>query len=202
MSKRKKTPTSKNTQPKLTKVQLTKKVSALDLVQIEKLAGQTGIIGAAFRINYHEVDGTYNREEAMCSKCIQPMERLIAESQRFGFKTQEDRDELGNAIASLTHQIYNEELPESMVGYDLTRQADVLFNMLMAFVLLTDEVKDYFDKNKDGRVGMLVTYSIRYDVQIDEFSTKLAIKSRDNFEEWITDSTELVASGKGTILTK
>jgi hypothetical protein len=200
MSKRKKTTTSKNTQRKLTKVQLLKKINTIELVEIAKLAGQTGIMGAAFRINYHEVDGTLNRKESMCSKCIQPIEKLLSSTERHAIKTKEDRDELGNALAVLTSNIYNQELPESIAHYDLSAQASTLMTMLMTYSFATDEMKKYCAENKDGRVGILVVYNVKYNVETDEFDTNLSIKSRDNFETWIIDSNELIAEDNATLL--
>ena len=202
MSKRKKTPTSKNTQPKLTKVQLTKKINAMDLIEIAKVAGQTGIIGAAFRINYHEVNGTLNRVEALCSKCIQKTKKIIEDVSRYNIETEEQKDELSNAVAELTHAIYNHELPKSMKDIDLYKASDVLFNILLAYVFQTDVIKKYCADNEEGRVGILVTYNIKYYLETDEYQTNLSIKAKDNFEEWMIASTELIADGKGSILTK
>jgi len=200
MSKRKKTTTSKNTQPKLTKVQLTKKINAIDSIEIAKLAGQTGIIGAAFRINYHQVAGTLNRKESMCSKCIQPIEKVLAKLECYGIETEEDREDLGDAIAATVSQLYNNDLPKSMAELDFTTQVTTLFTMLMAYVFATDDMKNYCAKKKQGRVGILVTYNVRYDVETDECQTNLRINSRDNFETWIIDSTELISDDNATIL--
>jgi hypothetical protein len=199
MSKRKKTTTSKNTQPKLTKVQLTKKITALDRTELQKLADQTGIIGAAFRINYHLVKGTYNRTEAVCSKCIQPMTKLLATAERYDLND-EEIEQLGNSTAMLAHKIFNHEFPEYAGNLDLAAQADILFTMLMGYVFSKQETIDYCAANKDGRVGILVVFNVKYDLEEDEFDTNLSIKSRDNFEQWIIDSNELVAEDKATIL--
>jgi hypothetical protein len=200
MSKRKKTTTSKNTQPKLTKVQLTKKIKAIDSIEIAKLAGQTGVIGAAFRINYHQVAGTLNRKESMCSKCIQPIEKVLNTTAHYGIETEEDREDLGNAIAATVSQLYNNDLPKSMADLDLATQVSTLFTMLMAYVFVTDEMKNYCADKKESRVGILVTYNVRYDVETDEFQTNLRINSRDNFETWIIDGTELISDDNATVI--
>lgn len=199
MSKRKKTTTSKNTQPKLTKVQLTKKITALDRIELAKVANQTGIIGCAFRINYEEVNGTHHRQEGVCSKCIQPMAKLLATADRYGLSN-EEVENLSESIAALTHKIYNNEFPEHAGSIDLAGQMDILFTMLMGYVFTKQDTKDYCEKYKDGKVGLLVVYNIIYDVETDEFQTNLAIRSREDFEQWMIDSTDLVSEEKATIL--
>jgi len=199
MSKRKKTPTSKNTQPKLTKAQLTKKITAMDRIELEKVAGQKGIMGAAFRINYHEKDGSFNRKEAACSKCIQPMERLLSTPNRYGLN-QEELEEMATTTASLTHKIYNNQFPNKDPQYDLAGQMNVLFTMLMAYVFSKQNLIDYCIDKREATVGILVVFNVEYDVELDEFETNLSIRSRDNFEDWIIDSTELVSEDKATIL--
>jgi hypothetical protein len=61
-------------------------------------------------------------------------------------------------------------------------------------------MKKYCAENKDGRVGILVVYNVKYNVETDEFDTNLSIKSRDNFETWIIDSNELIAEDNATLL--
>ena len=201
MSKRKKTPTSKNTQPKLTKVQLTKKINALDKRELGKLAGQTGIIGAAFRINYKEIGDGYGRSEATCSKCIQPMTKLLATAAHYGLVDNEgDDNALSSSVGVLTQQIYNEKVPASMANFDLTKQMDILFTMLMAYVFTRDAIKEYCEKHKEGTVGINVVFDVTYTVEEDCYDTSLCIRSFDDFDRWTAASNDLIAEDKATIL--
>jgi hypothetical protein len=201
MSKRKKTPTSKNTRPKLTKAQLTRKINALDKSELAKLAGQKGIIGAAFRINYKEIGDDYGRNEAVCSKCIQPMAKLLATSERYGLVDNEGDDKaLSNSVAALTQQIYNKEVPASMAHFDLTAQVDILFTMLMAYVFTRDVVKNYCEEHKEGTVGINVVFDVTYTTEDDSYNTSLSIRSFDDFNNWTEASNELIAEDKATIL--
>ena len=200
-SKRKKTTTSKNTQPKLTKVQLTKKINALDKRELAKLAGQTGIIGAAFRINYKELGDGYGRNEAVCSKCIQPMAKLLATGAHYGLVDNEgDDNALSNSVGVLTQQIYNEKVPASMAHFDLTKQMDILFTMLMAYVFTRDQIKEYCEKHKEGTVGINVVFDVTYTVEEDCYDTSLSIRSFDDFDRWTAASNDLIAEDKATIL--
>lgn len=204
MSKRKKTTTSKNTQPKLTKAQLTRKINALDQIELGKLAGQTGIIGAAFRINYHEVDGTYNKKEATCSKCIQPMEKLLAFAERYQLVDNEGDDKaLINSVGVLAKKIFSDEVfvsEESINHLNLAEKVDILFTMLMAHIFSMDDVINYCEENKNGSVGILVIFNVKHNVETNDYKTELSIKSIDDLKEWMIASNELVAEDKATIL--
>ena len=201
MSKRKKTPTSKNTRPKLTKAQLTRKINALDKSELAKLAGQTGIIGAAFRINYKEIGDDYGRNEAVCSKCIQPMAKLLATAERYDLVDNEGDDKaLSNSVGVLTQQIYNKKVFASMAHFDLTAQVDILFTMLMAYVFTRDVVKNYCEEHKEGTVGINIVFDVTYTTEDDSYNTSLSIRSFDDFNNWTEASNELIAEDKATIL--
>jgi len=201
MSKRKKTPTSKNTQPKLTKAQLTRKINAYDKIELGKLAGQTGIMAAAFRINYHEIDGTLNRKEAVCSKCIQPMVKLLTTAERYELIDNEgDEEALSNSVGILTHKIYNNLVPASMANFDLSAQMNIVFTMLMGYVFTRENIIDYCEEHKEDTVGITVVYNVEYTVETDTFNTALSIKSYDEFDRWTEASNDLIAEDNATIL--
>jgi hypothetical protein len=188
----------------MSKVKLVKKINTLDQIEMMKLPTETGIMGAAFRINYYEIqDNLRMRYESTCSKCIQPIERFLGLPQKYEIGCNEDEiKELSNSAAVLTHRIFNNNIPETMVMHncDLKMSCDVLFNIVMCYVFSKDEIIDFCNKNKDGRVGLLVMFDVTYDLETGEFGTKLKVQSRMDFEQWLSESTDLVSDVNSIIL--
>ena len=194
MSKRKKTPTTKNT---MTKVKLVKKINELDMKNLLTYGNETGVIGCAYKIVYSENDLTLKE---YCAKSIQTMDNMLTTATSFNYRTEEEIDELQYGLNTLVYDYVNKKLSSQFDGMDDKRISEILFTMLSTYVFLKDHVKQYCATKKEERVGLLITYHCEYNAVENSMSTNLKITSIGGLEEWMDRSTEFIAADNATLL--
>lgn len=194
MSKRKKTPTTKNT---TTKVKLVKKINELDMKNLLTYGNQTGIIGCAYKIIYSEADVTLKE---FCAKSIQTMDNMLATATSFNYSTEEEIGELQDGINTLVYDYVNKKLSSQFDGMDDKRVTEILFTMLSTYIFLKDDLRNYCTINKDNRVGILVEYHCEYNSVEDSMTSKLRVIPVGELENWMDVSTEFIAADNATLL--
>ena len=198
MSKRKKTPTSKNT---VTKVKLVKKINELDMKHLLTYGNQTGIIGCAYKITYARIEeNEVVKVRELCAKSMETIEKTLSTATQFGFNTEEEIDILQNSINSLVHDFVNGQLASQFDGMDDARVTSIIFTMLSTYIFLKEDLKNYCAANKDNRVGILVEYHCEYNEVEDSMTAKLKVIPVGDIENWMDVSTEFLAAENATIL--
>ena len=199
MSKRKKTPTTKNT---TTKVKLVKKINELDMKHLLNHFNETGVIGVAYKITYSRIEqNDVVKLKELCAKSMETIDKMLTTATNFNFNTEEEMDNLQEAINSLIHDFVNGyKLASQFDGLNDKRVTEILFTMLSTYIFLKDDLRNYCTINKDNRVGILVEYHCEYNSVEDSMTSKLRVIPVGELENWMDVSTEFIAADNATII--